>query len=413
MTHPNCLIHQPRCGLQDGNPICPKCGLDERVRYVNEEAGKAALNTALAAWAVADQAETTQPEAKPFDAPPAPQPPELKGVPAKQQPTEPKPPVPPVPEPPDPPNSGAKYLMGAVLAVLLAGGGYQYWQQQKALELVLKKQQQMQQAQEQQVRQAREQSQATEREKKQASQAAPDALDNLLGKMELERPKEPMMVVVPSGSFQMGKDRYDGRGYDWEAPLHNVYIKSFAIGKYEVTQGQWRAIMGSNPSNFDKCGDNCPVEMVSWNDIQSYIQKLNQKTGKQYRLPSEAEWEYACRGGQRHDYCGSDNLGSVAWYDENSSRTPHFVGQKKPNSFGLYDMSGNVAEWVEDCKHDSYIGAPSDGRAWIHGCVYKGRVVRGGSWYAWDKSSRAAGRTSNTTDEHYPHLGFRLARSLP
>ncbi len=123
-------------------------------------------------------------------------------------------------------------------------------------------------------------------------------------------PDCPDMVVIPAGSFNMGSDK----GGD-ETPAHHVTIsKAFAIGKTEVTQGQWKAVMGSNPSNFANCGDDCPVEKVSWDDAKQFIQKLNSKTGKQYRLPSEAEWEYACRAGSQTEYCGGDNVDSVAWY---------------------------------------------------------------------------------------------------
>ena len=118
--------------------------------------------------------------------------------------------------------------------------------------------------------------------------------------------------------------------------------KNYEMSKYEVTQGQWQAIMGSNPSYFKSCGENCPVDQVSWNDIQEFLQKLNAKTGKQYRLPSEAEWEYACYGGSQTEYCGGNDLNSVAWNRDNSNKTTHPVGQKQANGFGLYDMSGNA-----------------------------------------------------------------------
>ena len=190
---------------------------------------------------------------------------------------------------------------------------------------------------------------------------------------------------------------------------HPVTISQpFAIGKFEVTQAQWKTIMGSNPSKFSNCGDNCPVENVSWNDAQKFIQRLNTKTGKQYRLPSEAEWEAACRGGETKQYCGSDDAQSVAWYDE-SSTLP--VGQKQANAFGLYDMSGNVWEWVEDGWHNNYDGAPSDGTA-RQG--YDSRhVIRGGSWHFDQWIRHAADRNWNLPSDRYSTLGFRLARTLP
>jgi len=188
-------------------------------------------------------------------------------------------------------------------------------------------------------------------------------------------PDCPEMVVLPAGG---------GRA-------------AFAMGKYEVTQGQWRAIMGNNPSHFQNCGDTCPVEKVSWNDAKEFIQRLNQKTGKQYRLPTEAEWEYACRAGSQQEYCGSDDVNSVAWYDRNSGSATHPAGRKRPNAFGLYDMSGNVWEWAEDCY---------DGD-----CAW--RVLRGGSWGDVPRYSRAAFRFRFEPAYRGLIFGFRLARMLP
>jgi formylglycine-generating enzyme required for sulfatase activity len=224
----------------------------------------------------------------------------------------------------------------------------------------------------------------------------------------------PEMIVIPTGSFEMGSNS----GEAIEKPVHRVTInRSFALGKTEVTQGQWKAIMGNNPSKFSSCGDTCPVEQVSWNDAQEFIQKLNLKTGKQYRLPSEAEWEYACRAGGENIYCGSDNLDSVGWYGAsanqpgNAGRT-NPVGLKQANAFGLYDMSGNVWEWVEDSYHDNYNGAPTDGSAWS-GDGAK-RALRGGSWGFGFQEARAALRGYNVpTNRSSTDLGFRLARILP
>ncbi len=221
----------------------------------------------------------------------------------------------------------------------------------------------------------------------------------------------PEMVVIPAGSFQMGSNDGD------EKPPHRVSIKSFALGKYEVTQGQWKAVMGSNPSRFTSCGDNCPVEQVSWNDIQQYIQKLNQQTGQNYRLPSEAEWEYAARAGTSSKYWWGDNIGNnnancdgcgSQW--DNKTTAP--VGSFKPNAFGLYDMHGNVWEWAQDWYHDNYSGAPSDGSAWESGGEQRYRVLRGGSWISVPAVLRSAFRSRSSPVNRNIGYGFRLARTL-
>ncbi len=226
----------------------------------------------------------------------------------------------------------------------------------------------------------------------------------------------PEMVVLPAGSFTMGSSK----GGD-EGPAHSVTLaRSFAMGKFEVTQGQWKALMGSNPSKFTQCGDDCPVETVSWDDAQAFIQKLSAKTGKNYRLPSEAEWEYACRAGGSHEYCGSDNLNAVGWNGNNSGGKTHPVGGKQANAWGLYDMSGNVWELVQDCLHDNYSGAPSDGSAWTRNCSAGNyRVLRGGSWYfdgSWYFNPvylRSATRISYIPGFRNGVVGFRLARTAP
>jgi formylglycine-generating enzyme required for sulfatase activity len=171
-------------------------------------------------------------------------------------------------------------------------------------------------------------------------------------------------VWIPAGEFQMGSSD----GYDNERPVHTVHIKEpFFMTKYPVTQGQWEAVMGNDPSHF-KGDPQRPVENVSWHDVQAFLQALNQKeAGNAYRLPTEAEWEYACRASTTTAYSFGDDasqLGEYAWYEENSQERTHSVGQKKPNAWGLYDMHGNVWEWVQDCYHDSYTGAPIDGSAW-------------------------------------------------
>jgi formylglycine-generating enzyme required for sulfatase activity len=203
-----------------------------------------------------------------------------------------------------------------------------------------------------------------------------------------------------------------GGSGDDEGPAHQVHVKGFALGKTAVTQGEWQSVMGSNPSNFKQCGASCPVENVSWNDAQEFVEKLNAKTGKYYRLPSESEWEYACRAGGRHEYCGSDSVNTVAWYAGNSGKSTHPVAAKQPNAFGLYDMSGNVWQWVEDWHHNNYGGAPADGSAWVSGGVQNNRVLRGGSWDENPSRLRSANRNGRTPDYRYNGYGFRLARAL-
>jgi formylglycine-generating enzyme required for sulfatase activity len=231
------------------------------------------------------------------------------------------------------------------------------------------------------------------------------------GKTFQDCPDCPDMVELPAGSFDMGS----AKGGPEEQPVHEVTIaKPFAIGKTEITQAQWHAVMHDDPSYFKTCGDNCPVEQVSWDDVQKFIGKLSDKTGKQYRLPSEAEWEYACRAGRQQEYCGSDSADPVSWNGNNSGRAlftkPHPVATKQANDFGLYDMSGNVWEWVEDNYHDSYKGAPLNGAAWMDGSYI--HVLRGGSWGYDPEFSRAAARSKYGVIRYFSY-GFRVARTLP
>jgi formylglycine-generating enzyme required for sulfatase activity len=231
---------------------------------------------------------------------------------------------------------------------------------------------------------------------------------------------EPEMITVEGGTFMMGSP--DGVGEDWERPQHQVTVSSFNIGKYEVTQGQWEAVMDSNPSYF-KTGDNYPVEQVSWNDIvgtsgaymllkgiryyeNGFIYKLNQLTGKQYRLPTEAEWEYAARGGNQsngYTYSGSNNVDDVAWYGSNSGSSIHQVGTKQANELGIYDISGNVWEWVGDwyCSYTADAQTNPTGPA-----TGSHRVDRGGSWGGNGNYCRVAYRSDDSPG--YNNVGFRL-----
>ncbi len=215
------------------------------------------------------------------------------------------------------------------------------------------------------------------------------------------------MVNIPAGSFSMGS--YDGD--DNESPVRTVRIKAFKMGKYEVTQDQWYAVMGDNPSGFQ--GDFNPVEKVSWDDIQQFIAKLNRKTGKHYRLPTEAEWEYAARAGTKTKWSWGDSdseAGKYAWFEDNSGERTHRIGSRRPNPWGLHDMHGNVREWVQDCYKNGYFNAPVDGSAVESGSCSQ-RVLRGGSWDYNPYIMRSANRNgSDSGDRDYGILGFRLVQ---
>lgn len=205
------------------------------------------------------------------------------------------------------------------------------------------------------------------------------------------------MISIKEGTFHFG-DKV------------SVTLSDFKIGKYPVTQAQWREIMGNNPSHFK--GDDLPVETVSWYEAVEFIQKLNKLTGENYRLPTEAEWEYAARGGRLskgYKYAGSDNVDEVAWHEGNSNDKTHPVGSKAPNELGLHDMSGNVWEWCEDDWHINYQGAPTDGRAWVDSPRGDGRVLRGGSWDDYAGSCRVSVRGGNAPAGRNTDVGFRLA----
>jgi len=257
-------------------------------------------------------------------------------------------------------------------------------------------------------------------------------------------------VLIEPGTFQMGSPATEPGRSKFEGPVHEVIISQpFYLGKYEVTQGQWQAVMRSNPSRFSNCGAKCPVEVVSWGDAQRFIEALNRSEGMgRYRLPTEAEWEYAARAGtQTALYTGRLETGTirgdynspatdrVGWYVGNSGVSypggyacdrvrgkqypsswcgTHPVGGKLPNAWGLYDMLGNVSEWVQDCFHWDYTGAPTDGRAWESGDCSMGGVMRGGSWLsAWGYLRLARRGGGDSKDFKDLDVGFRIARSLP
>jgi formylglycine-generating enzyme required for sulfatase activity len=286
---------------------------------------------------------------------------------------------------------------------------------------------------------------------------APAPVVRAAKKLTLHLPgKVPLTLVrIKAGSFQMGSPAEEGSRLD---SRHRVVISDeFFLGRVEVTQGQWRAVMGSNPAHDYGVGDECPVYNVSWNDIagpDGFLDKLNQylestEQGVTVSLPSEAQWEYACRAGTTTRWYFGDSLGEddsegdplagampgnrsdYMWFNANSNmpsgssatssgnpagkidpsrpQGPHPVGLKRPNAWGLYDMSGNVAEWCHDWFHDSYAEAPTDGAAWLNPAGRE-RVTRGGSWSSkYVFYTRSAHRFSAAPDGRFPYLGFRLA----
>ena len=211
------------------------------------------------------------------------------------------------------------------------------------------------------------------------------------------------MISVDGGTFQMGQSA-DGNNV---TPVHSVTLSSYSIGETEVTQALWKAVMGTNPSNWQ--GDNLPVEYVTWNECQTFITKLNQLTGKTFRLPTEAEWEFAAKGGTKskgYTYSGSNTLGDVAWYEMNSSGKTHPVGTKQANELGIYDMSGNVWEWCQDWYGSYSSTAQSNPTGPTSGSA---RVLRGGSWNNNASDCRSAFRRCNSPGGFNYYFGFRLA----
>jgi formylglycine-generating enzyme required for sulfatase activity len=222
------------------------------------------------------------------------------------------------------------------------------------------------------------------------------------------------MVLIPAGEFLMGSPDSNKDAQSWEKPQHRVRItKPFHLGKYLVTQEQWETVMGNNPSYFK--GPKNPVEQVSWDDCQKFLGKLDTKIGTQggkFVLPTEAQWEYACQAGSKTLYCFGDNearLGDYAWYRENSGNTAHPVGEKKPNTWGLYDMHGNVLEWCQDWWKDGYYKeSPVDDPTGPLKGSY--RVGRGGCWSRVAGFCRSAGRSGAWPGGRYYFLGLRVSR---
>jgi formylglycine-generating enzyme required for sulfatase activity len=214
------------------------------------------------------------------------------------------------------------------------------------------------------------------------------------------------MVLVEGGRFMMGNNN----GEDDEKPEHEVKLSPYYIGKFEISQTQWVAIMGNNPSYFKDC-DQCPVENVSWLDVDEFIKKINKQTGKNYRLPTEAEWEFAARGGNITKGClysGGNDLGNLAWYTDNCGGMTHSAGSKKPNELGVFDMSGNVWEWCNDW-YGPYSGTSSlDPQGISSGHAH---VIRGGGWNMDLSHCRVSTRDWNYPDLKNSIIGFRLASS--
>ena len=215
------------------------------------------------------------------------------------------------------------------------------------------------------------------------------------------------MIAVEGGTFQMGATSEQGSdASDYEKPVHSVTLSDYYIGETEVTQELWEAVMGTNPSNFK--GSKKPVQYVSWNDCQEFITKLNNLTGKNFRLPTEAEWEYAARGGnksQGYKYSGSNTIGDVAWYSGNSSSTTHDVKTKQANELGIYDMSGNVWEWCQDWFGSYSSGSQTNPTGPSSGSL---RVLRGGGWDGSARYCRVSDRYYYDPGSRDDSCGFRL-----
>ena len=223
-------------------------------------------------------------------------------------------------------------------------------------------------------------------------------------------------IEIPAGEFLMGCSEGDNECSEDEKPQHKVKIsKSFYLGKYEVTQGQWSRVMGENRSEFKDCGDDCPLEHVSWNYVQNFIEKLcklEKQNPCKYRLPTEAEWEYAARAGSKEKYYWGERISEkYLWYDNNSEKNTHQVGKKIPNAWGLYDMSGNVFEWVQDrYKDDYYKNSPAIDPKGINSGEF--RVLRGCSWSTDARVCRISSRFGMISLNNNINYGFRLLYQL-
>lgn len=216
------------------------------------------------------------------------------------------------------------------------------------------------------------------------------------------------LVQIMQGVFSMGSEN----GYDNEKPVRRVKLNDFYIGRFEVTQRLWRFVMGGNPAHFNECRD-CPVEMITYFESMEFIQKINQLTGLNFRLPTEAEWEYAASGGgfgKRTKYSGSLKINEVAWFGTNSGKSTHPVGTKMPNAVGIYDMSGNVYEWTQDWMGKYRKDSQNDPKGPEKGRM---KVIRGGCWYDTEEGCRIKSRVEMKPNEKNGCLGLRLVHDHP
>ncbi|HAI77340.1 MAG TPA: hypothetical protein DCM08_13985 [Microscillaceae bacterium] len=232
---------------------------------------------------------------------------------------------------------------------------------------------------------------------------------------------EDNMLKIKGGSFSMGENLTDLEKIEldnfFSGPIHTATLSDFYLCRFEVTQAVWEALMGENPSKFQDCPD-CPVENISWEDCKLFLQRLNQLSGKNYSLPTEAQWEYAALGGAKTTrittYAGSDLLHEVGWYEENSENRTHPVGEKAPNALGLYDMTGNVWEWCEDWFLETFYALPEatelDPVNDDMPSEYPHKVLRGGSWANGTSYTRIKNRGMGVIDFPYEMMGLRLAR---
>jgi len=237
----------------------------------------------------------------------------------------------------------------------------------------------------------------------------------LTSTLDLGRGVKLDLMLIPAGEFIMGSPRSEEGRYDTEGPQHQVRIKeAFYMGKYAVTQVHWQVVMGANPARF-RDSDNLPAERVSWYDCVAFCSTASTHTGRPVRLPSEAEWEYACRAGSSSVYYfgdSRDELGLYAWYRDNAREVSHPVGSKQPNAWGLYDVHGGIDEFCQDVWHSSYDGAPDDGSAWLQGGDPDRRILRGGSWYDIAQHCRSAHRNAYPRSQPSEDHGFRVVVSL-